>query len=66
MQMRKIWGVMLDGEFDPRAIADSRAIKFKKSMEGIGTLLSADSSVPADAASSKHDKRAPARSRRKT
>jgi alkylation response protein AidB-like acyl-CoA dehydrogenase len=38
MQMRKIWGVMLDPEFDPRAIADTRAIKFKKSMEGVGTL----------------------------
>ena len=25
MQMRKIWGVMLDADFDPRAIADSRA-----------------------------------------
>jgi alkylation response protein AidB-like acyl-CoA dehydrogenase len=41
MQMRKIWGVMLDPEFDPRAIADSRAIKFKKSMEGVGTRISA-------------------------
>jgi alkylation response protein AidB-like acyl-CoA dehydrogenase len=40
MQMRKIWGVMLDPEFDPRAIADSRPIAFKKSMEGIGTLVS--------------------------
>lgn len=36
MQMRKIWGVMLDAEFDPRAIADSRPITFKKSMEGAG------------------------------
>jgi len=34
MQMRKIWGVMADPDFDPRAIADSRAIEFKKSMEG--------------------------------
>jgi nitroalkane oxidase len=34
MQMRKIWGVMADPDFDPRAIADSRAIQFKKSMEG--------------------------------
>jgi alkylation response protein AidB-like acyl-CoA dehydrogenase len=42
MQMRKIWGVMLDPEFDPRAIADSRAIKFKKSMEGVGTRISAE------------------------
>ena len=45
MQMRKIWGVMLDEEFDPRAIADSRPIKFKKSMEGVGTLVSRDESV---------------------
>jgi nitroalkane oxidase len=38
MQMRKIWGVMLDPEFDPRAIAETRPIKFSKSMEGVGTL----------------------------
>jgi hypothetical protein len=48
MQMRKIWGVMLDPEFDPRAIADSRPIKFKKSMEGVGTLVAAGESVPTD------------------
>ncbi len=42
MQMRKIWGVMLDEDFDPRAIADSRPIEFKKSMEGVGTLVSTD------------------------
>ena len=34
MQMRKIWGVMADPDYDPRAIADSRPIEFKKSMEG--------------------------------
>ena len=39
MQMRKIWGVMLDPDFDPRAIAESRAMPFKKSMEGVGTLV---------------------------
>jgi alkylation response protein AidB-like acyl-CoA dehydrogenase len=44
MQMRKIWGVMLDDEFDPRAIADTRAIKFKKSMEGVGTVTSTEAS----------------------
>ena len=38
MQMRKIWGVMLDPEFDPRAIMDSRRIRFKKSMEGAGAV----------------------------
>ena len=36
IQMRKIWGVMLDKDFDPRAIADSRPMPFKKSMEGAG------------------------------
>jgi alkylation response protein AidB-like acyl-CoA dehydrogenase len=36
MQMRKIWGVMMDPDFDPRAFADSRPITFKKSMEGAG------------------------------
>ena len=36
MQMRKIWGVMLDPDFDPRAISDSRQMKFKRSMEGAG------------------------------
>ncbi len=41
MQMRKIWGVMLDHDFDPRAIADSRRIDFTKSMEGAGALMSA-------------------------
>ena len=39
MQMRKIWGVMLDKDFDPRAIADSRPIRFRKSMEGVGTRI---------------------------
>ena len=36
MQMRKIWGVMLDDGFDPRAITDSRPMPFTKSMEGAG------------------------------
>jgi alkylation response protein AidB-like acyl-CoA dehydrogenase len=47
MQMRKIWGVMLDDEFDPRAIADSRQMKFKKSMEGVGTVTSMEASFRA-------------------
>jgi alkylation response protein AidB-like acyl-CoA dehydrogenase len=46
MQMRKIWGVMLDAEFDPRAIAESRPIEFKKSMEGVGTLVSPEAFTP--------------------
>ncbi len=36
MQMRKIWGVMSDPGFDPRAISDSRPMPFGKSMEGTG------------------------------
>jgi len=42
MQMRKIWGVMSDDAFDPRAIADCRPMRFDKSMEGVGTLVSAE------------------------
>jgi alkylation response protein AidB-like acyl-CoA dehydrogenase len=34
MQMRKIWGVMADADFDPRAISESLPIEFKKSMHG--------------------------------
>ncbi len=49
MQMRKIWGVMLDPGFDPRAIADSRPIEFKKSMEGVGTMVATDMGTPVDA-----------------
>jgi len=36
MQRRKIWGVMADADFDPRAFLDSKPITFKKSMEGLG------------------------------
>lgn len=36
MQRRKIWGVMSDTDFDPRAFMDCKAITFKKSMEGHG------------------------------
>jgi alkylation response protein AidB-like acyl-CoA dehydrogenase len=36
MQRRKIWGVMSDPDFDPKALMDSKAISFKKSMEGHG------------------------------
>lgn len=55
MQMRKIWGVMLDPGFDPRAIADCRPIAFKKSMEGIGTRV-ASAELPAAKARSKEKK----------
>ncbi len=44
MQMRKIWGVMKDPGFDPRAIADCRPIRFGKSMEVAG--LEAHSPTP--------------------
>jgi hypothetical protein len=46
MQMRKIWGVMLDDGFDPRAIADSRPMRFTKAMEGVGTVVPVDDSPP--------------------
>jgi len=36
MQVRKIWGVMLDESFDPRAFAQSDPIVFTKDMEGAG------------------------------
>lgn len=42
MQMRKVWGVMLDPDFDPRAIAACAPIQFKKSMEGFGTFVAHD------------------------
>lgn len=63
MQMRKIWGVMLDEDFDPRAIADSKPIRFKKSMEGVGTLVSREE--PASTAPpAKPSRAAPRRARR--
>jgi alkylation response protein AidB-like acyl-CoA dehydrogenase len=36
MQRRKIWGVMADPDFDPRAFVDNKPVPFKKSMEGFG------------------------------
>ena len=38
MQRRKIWGVLADPDFNPRAFADSDPIEFKKTMEGYGSL----------------------------
>ncbi len=58
MQMRKIWGVMLDPDFDPRAIADSRPIRFQKSMEGVGTLGSETDFGGRSAASARPKRRA--------
>jgi hypothetical protein len=39
MRMRKIRGVMMDPDFDPRVFADSNPVSFKKSMEGAGLSL---------------------------
>jgi alkylation response protein AidB-like acyl-CoA dehydrogenase len=36
MQRRKIWGVLADPDFDPRAFMDSRPVEFSKAMEGLG------------------------------
>jgi alkylation response protein AidB-like acyl-CoA dehydrogenase len=38
MQRRKIWGVMSDPEFDPRAFMDSKPMRFHKGMEGHGVV----------------------------
>jgi len=40
MQRRKIWGVMADKDFNPRALAESQAVHYKKSMLGYGVLPS--------------------------
>ena len=39
MQRRKIWGVMADPNFDPRAFVDSKPMKFSKRMEGLGVKV---------------------------
>ena len=57
MQMRRIWGVMLDPDFDPRAIADTRAIQFKKSMEGVGTLVDIPQAVSSAPTRTRNTKR---------
>jgi alkylation response protein AidB-like acyl-CoA dehydrogenase len=57
MQMRKIWGVMLDPEFDPRAIAATKPIAFNKSMEGVGTLVSAEDTTSAETMVAKRSRR---------
>ncbi|MEW5979024.1 MAG: acyl-CoA dehydrogenase family protein [Acidobacteriota bacterium] len=36
MQRRKIWGVMADPDFDPRAFVNSSRVPFRKSMESLG------------------------------
>jgi alkylation response protein AidB-like acyl-CoA dehydrogenase len=41
MQRRKVWGVMADASFDPRALMNCDPITFTKAMAGIGTLSAA-------------------------
>jgi nitroalkane oxidase len=65
MQMRKIWGVMSDAQFDPRAIADSRPIEFSKSMEGVGTLVSGGETIPSPAAATTSTHKSAKRSSKK-
>jgi alkylation response protein AidB-like acyl-CoA dehydrogenase len=36
MQRRKIWGVIADPDFDPRALVDCKPVRFSKTMEGLG------------------------------
>ncbi len=38
MQRRKIWGVMADPDFNPRAFAENEPVAFKKSMGGYGAM----------------------------
>ena len=47
MQRRKIWGVIADPDFDPRALVDSKPVPFSKSMEGLGVKALAPESVGA-------------------
>ena len=53
-------------DFDPRAIADTRPMKFTKSMEGVGTLIATDNSPTGTAGEAKPGRRAPARAPRST
>ena len=46
MQRRKIWGVMCDPEYDPRALVDNKPIHFKKTMEGLGVKELVPESLP--------------------
>lgn len=38
MQLRKIWGVMADEDFDPKALAENQPVPYKRSMTGYGVL----------------------------
>jgi len=39
MQRRKIWGVLADPNFDPRALVDNKPVEFSKRMEGLGVKV---------------------------
>ncbi|MHC5211029.1 MAG: acyl-CoA dehydrogenase family protein, partial [Planctomycetota bacterium] len=39
MQRRKIWGVLSDPDYDPRALVDSKPVRFTKAMEGHGVKV---------------------------
>ena len=47
MQRRKIWGVLADPDFDPRALVDCKRVEFSKTMEGIGVKVPDPEPVPA-------------------
>ncbi|HEY5658787.1 MAG TPA: acyl-CoA dehydrogenase family protein [Myxococcota bacterium] len=47
MQRRKIWGVMCDPAYDPRALVESRPVRFKKTMEGVGVKELVPEPLPA-------------------
>jgi alkylation response protein AidB-like acyl-CoA dehydrogenase len=47
MQRRKIWGVLADPDFDPRALMDCKRVKFSKTMEGMGVKVPDPEPVPA-------------------
>ncbi len=47
MQRRKIWGVMADPGFNPRAFVDTEPIRFTKNMEGIGSVTTRPELEPA-------------------
>ncbi len=47
MQRRKIWGVMADPGFNPRAFVDNEPIRFTKNMEGIGSVTTRPELEPA-------------------
>ena len=45
MQRRKIWGVLADPTFNPKAFLENEAIEFTKDHEGIGTVTTRPAAV---------------------